>query len=63
MWVDLLTKESKLPEALENILFMNVMDIKDTTINEVKVHGNEVRMSNIQNRTNSDVSTNSDLTI
>ena len=51
MWADLLTKESKLLEALEDVLFRNVMDIKDTTINEVKVNCQEVRMSNIQNRT------------
>ena len=63
MWADLLTKESKLPEALEDVLFRNVMEIKDTTINEVKAHGQEVRMLNIQNRTNPDVSTNCDPTV
>ena len=52
MWADLLTKESKLPEALEDILIRNVTDIKDTTINEVKAHGQEVRMTNIRNRIN-----------
>ena len=56
MWADLFTKESKHPEALEDVLFWNVMDIKDTTINKVKAHGQEVRMSNIWNRTNPDVS-------
>ena len=63
MWEDLLTKESKLPEALEDVLFRNDMDIKDTTINEVKAHGQEVRMTNIQNRINPDVSTNCDPTV
>ena len=50
MWADLLTKETKLPEALEDILIKNVMDIEDTSINEVKAHGQEVRMTNILNR-------------
>ena len=57
MWADLLTKESKLPEALEDVLFRNFMDVKDTTINKYKANGQEVRMSNIQNRINPDVST------
>ena len=63
MWADLLTKESKLPEALENVLFRNYMEIEDTTINKVKAHGQEVRMTNIQNRMNSGVSTNCDQTV
>ena len=29
MWADMLTKEMKLPEALENILTRNVMNIKN----------------------------------
>ena len=49
-WAYLLTKETKLPEALEDILIKNVMNIGDTSINEVKIHGQEVRVSNIQNR-------------
>ena len=56
-WADILTKESKLPEALEDVLFRNFMDVKDTTINKYKANGQEVRMSNIQNRINPDVST------
>ena len=55
MWADLLTKESKLPEALEDVLIRNVMDIEDTTINKVKAHAQEVRMTNIQNRMKPDV--------
>ena len=54
MWVDMLTKEMRLPEALENILTSNVMNIKNNTINEVKAHGQEVRMSNIRNRVKPD---------
>ena len=47
MWADLLTKENKLMEALEDILIKNVIDIEDTLINEVKAYGQEVRMTNI----------------
>ena len=57
MWADLLTKASKLPEALEDVLFRIVMDIKDTTINEVKAHGQEVRMTNIRNRMKTETDT------
>ena len=63
IWTDLLTKESKLLEALENVLFRNDMEIEDTTINKVKAHGQEVRMTNILNRMNSGVSTNCDPTV
>ena len=63
MWADLLTKENKVSEALDKVLFRNVMDIKDTTINQVTAHDQEVRMLNIQNRTNPDVSTNCDPTV
>ena len=63
MWADLLTKERKLLEDLEDVLFRNVMDLKDTTINEVKAHGLEVRMSNIQNRSNPGVYPNCDPTV
>ena len=63
MWADLLTKESKLPEALEDVLIRNVMDIEDTTINEVKAHGQEVRMTNIQYRMKAGVSANCDPTV
>ena len=63
MWADLLTKGTKLPESLEDALFRNDVDIEDTTINEVKAHGQEVRMTNIWNRINSGVSTNCDPTV
>ena len=57
MWADLLTKETKLPKALEDILTKNIMKIENATINEVKAHGHEVRMSNIQNRTKAGIDT------
>ena len=46
-WGYLLTKETKLPEASEDILIKNVVNIGDTSINEVKIQGQEVRVSNI----------------
>ena len=63
MWADLINKESKLLEALEDVLFRNDMDKEDTTINERKAYGQEVRMTNIRNRMNSSVSTNCDPTV
>ena len=50
MWADLLTKETKIPKALEDILARNDIKIENAFINEVKAHGYEVRMSNIRNR-------------
>ena len=50
MWADVLTKEMKMPEALEAVLTRNVMTLPETNINEVKAFGNEVRMENIWNR-------------
>ena len=50
MWADVLTKEMKLPAALELVLMENVMDLPNTSINEVKAFGTEVRMQNIRNR-------------
>ena len=47
MWAYFFTKKNKLTEALEDILIKNVIDIEDTLINEVKAHGQEVRMTNI----------------
>ena len=50
MWADVLTKEMKMPEALERVLTENVMTLPRTNINEVKAFGSEVRMENIRNR-------------
>ena len=57
MWADLLTKETKLPKALEDIFTKNDMKIENASINEVKAHGHEVRMSNIRNRTKAGIDT------
>ena len=50
MWADVLTKEMKMPEALERVLMENVVTLPKTNINEVKAFGSEVRMENIRNR-------------
>ena len=39
IWADLLTKEKKLPEFLEDVLFQNVMNLQDVNMNEVKAFG------------------------
>ena len=40
----------KLPDDLEDVLLRNKMNLPDTTVNEVRAFGQEVRMWNIQNR-------------
>ena len=50
MWADMFTKEKKLSESLEDVLFWNVMILQDVNMNEVKAFGQEVRMTNIHNR-------------
>ena len=50
MSADILTKERKIPEALEDVLLKNDLDLGDTSTNEVKAHGQEVGMSNIRNK-------------
>ena len=50
MWADILTKEKKLPDNLKDVLIKNKMDLGDTTLNEVKAFGQEVCMTNIQNK-------------
>ena len=47
-WAYLLTEENKLPEALEDILIKNVMNIGDTSINEVKIQGQEGRRGKVR---------------
>ena len=55
MWAYLITKEMKLPNDLEVILFKNKMNLPDTRVNEVRTFGEEVRMQNICNRRVSEV--------
>ena len=59
MSANLLTKESKLTEAPEDILAQNDMNIGDTSINEVKAYGQEVRVTNIRNRMRAEMDTDS----
>ena len=48
MWADILTKEKKLPDSLEDILLKNAMNLQDVNINKVKAFRQKVRMTNIQ---------------
>ena len=50
MWADLLTKEKKLPESLEDVLFWNILNIQGLSVNKVKAVGQEVSMINIHYR-------------
>ena len=50
MWADMMTKEMELPSALENVFLKNSLDLPQPLMNEVKVIGTEIRMSNIRNR-------------
>ncbi len=47
---DVLTKEMKIPQALEEIILKNQISIPRPLMNEVKAVGTEIRMINIQNR-------------
>ena len=50
MLADLLTTEMKLPDDLEDILIRKKMSLPDTTVNEVRAFGQDVRMRNIRNK-------------
>ena len=50
LWADLLTRERKLPDDLEDVLLKNTKNHPDTTLNEVRAFGQEVRMQNIHHR-------------
>ena len=51
MWPNILTKEKKMPPAFEKVVATNELTLGDTTVNKVKSFGQEVRMTNICNRT------------
>ena len=51
MWADILTKEKKMPLTFENVIAKNELKLGDTTINKVQAFGQEVQMTNIRNRT------------
>ena len=50
MWADILTKEKKIPLDLENVFINNQMNFGDTSVNKVMAFNQEVRMTNIRNR-------------
>ena len=50
MLADVLTKEMRLPQALENIFLKNEFSLPQPLVNEVKAIGTEIRMTNIRNR-------------
>ena len=50
MWADLLKKDKRHLDDLEDILMKNIMELPETHINEVRAFGQEVMMTNIRNR-------------
>ena len=51
MWADILTKEKKMPPTFEKVIVQNTLTLGDTTVNRVKVFSQEVQMTNIRDRT------------
>ena len=51
MWADILTKEKKMPPTFGEVIATNILALGDTTINRIKAFGQEVWMTNIRNRT------------
>ena len=52
MWAYILTKEKKMQITFEKVITTNTLALGDITVNKVKVFGQEVRMTNIRNPTN-----------
>ena len=50
MLADVLTKEMKIPKALEDVILKNKISLSQPLVNEVKAVGTEIRMVNIRNR-------------
>ena len=50
MWVDVLTKEMKMPAGLESMLLDNVLDLPGNKLNLIRVVNREIQMENIRNR-------------
>merc|ERR1711873_379871 len=50
MGADVMTKEMKIPPALEDVITKNVMDHPQPLVIEVKAVGSEICMTNIRNR-------------
>ena len=51
MWADILTKEKRMPPTFEKVIATNTLTLGDTTVNKVKALGQEVRITDIRNRT------------
>ena len=49
MWLDVLTKEMRPPDGLEEILVKKNMDLSDTEVTKVKSVDGEVQRENIRN--------------
>ena len=47
---DVLMKEMRIPQALDNVILKNKIFISQPLVNEVKAVGTEIRMVNIYNR-------------
>ena len=50
MLADVLTKEMRLPQALESVFLKNEFNLSQPLVNEVKEVGTEIKMVNIRNR-------------
>ena len=50
MLADVLTKEMRIPQALESVFLKNEFSLSQPLVNEVKAVGSEIRMVNIRNR-------------
>ena len=50
MLADVLTKEMRLPQALESVFLKNEFKLTQPLVNEVKAVGTEIRVVNIRNR-------------
>ena len=50
MWEDILTKEKKMPMNFDKVITANTLALGNTTVNKVKAFGQEVKMTNIRNR-------------
>ena len=50
MWAEILTKEKKMPLNFDKVITANTSALGNTTVNNVKAFGQEVRMINIRNR-------------
>ena len=50
MLADVMMKEVKMPRDLEKLLHKNILNVSNSSVNEVKAFGDELRMTNVRNR-------------